>query len=408
MLVNIDTLELTFDVFNYEESIQKYIPELEALKSQRSDSLYKGDETKGFINISGIDFEVMNVGKHGYAYILRNEDMELDIARWRSKKQEFYPIKVRFSAKLLWERGRMAYSYVADFIRRSFNHFGLTKVSRVDLACHVDNISPDITEIDNFVGRYKQDKAYRYDRKLETLYFGSRNSGKCMCRLYNKTAKCLRENDNTWFFDIWYNANMNLLNVWNIEFELHRDFLREFDIETYDDLTVTIHDLWLYLTTHWIRWCVPSHLERKRWETTATWETVQSAYAEFEFNGFTRREVQRVSDSTKYIPALSGFITSLAATLDYDDMDEALSYVKRSVQEYISKRKGTTFDDIVDEKKKALKEIDSLEFDLHKRFKSPLPRSKKHICPFCLSDNVVYYKKKKCFDCIACRKQWGA
>lgn len=374
-LPNIDTLEISFNVLDYEISIEPYLDSLEEKKNERRDSLYKGEDSKSFINIGGIEFEVIHAGKHGYAYILHNDDMELNLAKYRSNVKDFYPVRVRFKAKLLWEQGRLAYQFVANFIRENFNDFDTNKVGRVDLACHVDFIKPDIRDWESFVGRHKSDQAIRFNRQLETLYFGSRKTQKCYCRIYDKTRKCLRERENEWFFDIWDEQGLKPLDVWNIEFELRRGILKELEVETYEDLSSKIQSIWIYLTGKWLTWRVPeSSNQRTRMHLRPEWVDIQQAYNEFEFVGFIKRSQQRFVDSRKYVPALSGYITSLAAVLNLDDMDSSIEYMKFAVEDYVRNKKASTFETEVKGKKRILAERDGENVELIARIRANIPK----------------------------------
>ncbi len=373
-IVNIDTLEIGFDVYDYESSIESYLDLLEECKNEKRDSMYKGEDHKSFIEIGGIDFEVLHAGKHGYAYILHNDDMELNIAKFRSTIDDFYPIRVRFKAKLLWEQGQLAYQYVARFIRDNFNDFGTTKVGRVDFACHTDGIDLEVSDWDNFVGRHKTDQAIRFNRVLETLYFGSRKTKKCYCRIYNKSKKILRDKDGEWFFDIWMENGLDPLKVWNIEFELKRGMLKELGVESYEDLSANIHSIWIYLTGNWLTWRIPGKDSNKsRHDIRPEWIDIQSAYKDFEFNGFISRYRQRIVDSNKYIPAISGYITSISAVLNLDDMDDSIDYLRYVISEYLKEKKVSTFENEVKNKKKVLAQRGVENLDIITRMKANIP-----------------------------------
>lgn len=362
-IVNIDTLELSFDVYDYAFAVEKYIDALETAKHTAAEMTYNGMEDKSYIEIGEITFEVMRNGKHGYAYILHNDDIELDIAKYRSSKQEFYPIRVRFKAKYLWEQGMMAYTYIAQFIRDHFNDFGSTKVSRVDLACHTDAIEPKLSDWDDFYGRFNKDQAIRNYRKVETFYFGSRTTQKCYCRIYNKTNKCIIDKDNQWFFDIWEDNDLNLMNVWNVEFELKRELLKEMKIETYEDLVRNIQSIWIYLTSDWITWRINDDSNITRRTLKPEWIEIQAAYRDFEFNGFITRARQREVDTSKYIPSVAGYISSICASMNIHQLESGLNFIRSSVKEYLKDKKSMTFKDVVTEKSKkySKRDLENLE-----------------------------------------------
>lgn len=351
-IFNIDTLIISFDVLDYEHVIKKYINLLEEGKEKSRKHLYANMDTKEYITIKDMEFEIMPTGARGYAYLLHNDLIELRLAMYRSNTKSFYPIVVRFKSGLLWEQGMNSYSYVASFIRSAFNHIINTKVNRCDLALHMDGLSFNVGDLDSFVGRFRKDSLHRCDRTIESLYFGSRTTNKCLCRIYNKTREVIEKRDKYWFFDIWDKSGMDIFNVWNIEFELHRDFLKECKIDSWDDLKNNINSLWHYLTNEWLRYVdLSSATRRENCKVQPLWIEIQKGYDYLEFNGYIQRSIQRMRDTNKYVPSAVGYLTSLSALVGIDDVDDAIYYLKFAMQTYLSKNKDSNFLDEVSKKK---------------------------------------------------------
>lgn len=357
-IFNIDTLEVSFDVIDYEKMLVKYVDELEVCKELSKKHLYNNLDDREYIKINDLEFQVMASGARGYAYLLHNDLFELRLSRYRSNMKSFYPVVVKFKSQLLWEMGITSYSYIADFIRTAFNDFTETKVGRVDFALHIDGLNFKVTDIDCFVGRFRKDSLKRCDRKVETLYFGSRNTNKCLCRIYNKTREVLETRSKYWFFDIWDKSNMVITNTWNVEFELHRDFLKECKINTWDELRDNISSLWHYLTHDWIRYVdILSASRIENCNTMEVWEYIQTGCKQFELNGYIRRELQRLRDTNKYVPSAMGYLSSLSALVGIDNVDDAIYYLKFTMEKYLFDKKGITFEDVVQEKMKYFSEI---------------------------------------------------
>lgn len=351
-IFNIDTLIIAFDILDYESVVKKYIDTLERAKESSRNNLYANRDNKEYVTVGDMEFEIMPAGARGYAYLLHNDLMELRIAMYRSITKSFYPLVVRFKSNLLWEMGLSSYSYVASFIRKSFNHIISTKVSRCDLALHIDGLAFTVKDLDSFVGRFRKDSLHRCDRQVESLYFGSRTTNKCLCRIYNKTREVLEKRDKYWFFDIWDKAGLDITNVWNIEFELHRDFLKECKIDSWDDLKNNINSLWYYLTNEWLRYVdLSTATRRENCKIQPLWHEVQKGYDYLEFNGYIERAVQRLRDTSKYVPSAVGYLTSLSALVGIDDVDDAIHYLKFAMQNYLSKNKDSDFADEVSKKK---------------------------------------------------------
>lgn len=353
MISNIDTLIISFDIKDYDSCILKYINELEKAKEMSRNMLYDNKTEREYIVLGNMHFELMANGSRGYAYLLHNDLFELRIAKYRSKSKNFYPLVVRFKASILWEKGLNSFWYVADYLERTFGKIIDTKVNRVDLALHIDGLNFSVNDIDNFVGRFRKDSLHREDRKVESLYFGSRKTNKCLCRMYNKTREVLEKRDKFWFFDIWNNNNMDVGNVWNVEFELHRDFLKECKIQTYFDLVENVKGLWIYLTEKWIRYVdINSATRAENCKTQQIWKTIQCGYDNFEMDGYIGRDIQRIRDTSKYVPSTVGYLTSLSAIMNIDNVDDAIEYLRFTMKEYLQKTKDSTFENEVDKKKK--------------------------------------------------------
>lgn len=351
MIANIDTLVINYDVFNYDEVIDAYIHELERQKDESRKFMYNNENERAHVVFGNVNFEVMPNGARCYAYILHNDLIELKLAKGRSANHNTYPVVIKFKSTLLWNKGLNAYYYAESVLLNVFKKILDTKISRVDMALHVDFIYASTLHLDDFVGQFKKDSMHRYDRTIETLYFGSRKTQKVLCRLYNKTREVFETKNKIWFFDIWHKADLDITNVWNIEFELHRDYLREIEVNTFTDLIDNIKGIWHYLTHKWIRYVyINSATRRENCKQRKLWDKVQRGYDSFDMDGFIVRDLQRLRDANKYVPGAVGFLTSLSAIVGINDVDQAIENLKYEIEKYTA-NKGKTFEQLVEGKK---------------------------------------------------------
>lgn len=358
MIPNIDTLVIGFDVKNYDNAIENFVIELEKQKEKSRNYLYENTSDKAHVAFGNIDFEIMPNGARCYAYLLHNDLIELKLARGRSGNKSTLPIVIKYKSNLLWEKGLNAYFYGYDLIYKVFGEIMETKISRVDMALHIDSLEFNLSDIDSFVGKFNKDSIHRCNRNIETLYFGSRKTQKVLCRIYNKSREILETRDKYWFFDIWSKNGLDVSNVWNLEFELHRDFLREIKVNTFEELIDNLKGMWEYLTHEWIRYIDKDSATRKtRCKLQDFWKTVQHGYDSFDMDGHIQREVQRLRDSSKYVPSAVGYLTSLSALVNINDVDEAIDYLRFVMNGYLHKKKASTFEDEVDKKKKYYTEL---------------------------------------------------
>lgn len=353
MIANVDALVINFDVKNYDTTIQKYLNILEMQKDLSRQYLYDNQAQKSHIVLGNIDYEVLPNGARCYAYLLHNDLIELRLAKGRSKNKNTYPIVVKYKSTILWEKGLNAYFYASDFIEELFGQIINTMVSRVDLAYHTDGLNFQVCDLDKFVGKYRKDSLHRCDRKIETFYFGSRKTQTVMCRIYNKTRQLLEERKSLWFIDIWSKYDLDITNVWNVEYELHREFLKQIDIDTFEQLVDNIKGIWGYLTHNWIRYVdISSATRSNNYKIFEVWQKVQNGYDAFSMDGEIEREVQRLRDANKYVPSAVGYLTSLSALVNIDEVDDALEYLRFQMDKYFREKKNSTFNEVVTNKKR--------------------------------------------------------
>ena len=348
---NIDTLELTFDIFDYDQCMRYWLPILETAKSKASNYAHDYISEKVFVKIGNVDYEVLPNGAKGYAYILHNDQYQIKLSRFRSKTPHFHPIKVTCKAMVLWEKGYYVYQDISNFINDNIGLIKENQLSRVDMALHIDNLYLTIVDWDSFIGRFKKDQAIRYERKLETFYFGSRKTQSGLCRIYDKTKKVVTHMESWWFHSLWIENGLNPDHVWNVEFEMKRKFLKERNIHTYQDLYDNINGLWQYLTHEWLTYRIPNHDDdnHSRWKLQPIWLEIQKGYDNYEYKGKVNRSVQLLKDTSKYTAHLTGYMTSICALIDHSELDDAIHYVKSLITAYL-KSKDTDFKEAILEK----------------------------------------------------------
>lgn len=355
MISNIDTLIISFDFDRYGLLIKDYIDYFDLSKNASAENDAKILSQNEHVTFMGMDFEILGNGTKGYSYLLHSDQLEIKIAKFRSGNKNTYPIIVRFKAELLWAKGLNSYHWLMDKIHRYLGEPFDERISRVDFACHIDGLGFTTADIDRFVGRHRKDSLHRKDRKVQTIYIGSRSTQKIMMRIYNKSQMVLEEKTKEWFFNVWNNHNMMLNNVWNIEFELHRAFLRELKladgthgIRTFIDLTDNLRQIWQYLTQSWVRHVnLESSKRRERCKASEFWKQVQNGFIEYDMNGYIEREVIILANQNSLMPGLVGYVTSYCAKSNIHDIDSAMYHIGMQIPLYLKKSKGIGFEDAV-------------------------------------------------------------
>lgn len=337
-----------------EESLAEYLDKAKKRSARNDEEIVAFNE---HVNFLGMDFEILANGTRGYAYLLHSDQFEIRISRYRSKNKSNYPIIVRFKAELLWGKGLNSYHWLMDKIHRYIGSPVGERISRVDLAFHMDRLAFIAGDLDRFVGRHRKDSLHRKDRKIQTIYVGSRSTQKVMMRIYNKSQMILEERTKEWFFNIWDKYHMELHDVWNIEFELHREFLKELKtgdskgIHTFNDLTDNLRQIWEYLTYSWVRHVdLDTSNRRERCKTSELWEKVQQGFLQFDLDGYIEREIIILANQNSLMPGLIGYLTSYCARANIKDLNAAMLHMSMTIPLYLKKNKGMEFYDAVQNK----------------------------------------------------------
>ncbi len=106
------------------------------------------------------------------------------------------------------------------------------------------------------------------------------------------SAAAKNKSDKAWFKELWNKNGWREPNpVMRVEFQCRRPFLRMMRVNSPDDLSAQIADLFKYLTQEWltIRDIGEDSHHRSRWTVSSLWQAIQSATGQFgEVTGVTR------------------------------------------------------------------------------------------------------------------------
>lgn len=342
-LPNVDTLFVNVDFQCYEERFKEVLQELSACKEKAKKQVEQYDSHGVHIEIQGLRFQVLPNGVRSFAYVLHGELMEINIARFRSKNQYTYPMRVRFKSECLWSVGVLdAWKFFVQWVS-GISPILKTQVSRVDMCLHTDEIEFECGIMDHFKGSYVKDQTHRENRIITGYTFGSREA-KIYTRIYNKSKELVNSHKD-WFREIWA-ENGAVGDVWNIEFQLGREFLKETGVETMDDLLGSLGGLWHYLTEGHL---TLTEFDRTRIERSTihpVWIDISTAFDAFCGYSLIERKKVLNSEADSLIPQLSGVLTSyIARRLGSCDFEDAISDISQSIPGYFKNKWGTSFMD---------------------------------------------------------------
>lgn len=147
-------------------------------------------------------------------------------------------IQVQFTAIGIYTLGLKTLLQYADELLKKYIT-GYKPLTRVDLNIFVEE---DLSWIDKsmFVSRKRSYisiyKEIATKHKLQTLYIGKKPF---LLRIYDKLAELKNSKKRNLMYEYFKNNGfVNLKNVSNVEFELHRDYFKNLEINTVEDLLV--------------------------------------------------------------------------------------------------------------------------------------------------------------------------
>jgi len=332
---NIDSFFFSMDFEEYNAENKELLNTLAELKEKAQED--RMIET--YITLNCRKFKLLPNGSRFHAYILHNDSLEIKVASNRSKSKNNFPVAIRLKSMLLWEKGFLdAYMETEQFITSLFNgEVKGNKISRADLCCHTDDLFPT-SNLEVWRGRFRKIELFTYNRAINGLVFGSFKENNVMCRIYDKTLE-IKSSGKAWFNEIWSKQDMNINNVWNIEFQVGRKFFKEHNIESSQDFIIQMRGIWEKLTGNWINLVNLDDDRKSRCSVHDTWLEVQKAFKEFCLQEPIKREKLKEYDAKKLMPLLVGVLTSYGASYQQITLYRVLDQFKEDLKEYLEEKK---------------------------------------------------------------------
>lgn len=340
----VDTLHLGF----YLSEIKLTEDDFKRLDEAKRVARESGVNDPGLFEFQGKWFKVTS-NKKLYGYVLYNDDVTVKISRKLSNGA--YPeMFVEFRSRFLLGGLKDAYHLLKEWVEK-WAVISSEKVSRVDLTTDFQGDIISDLNLDNIVRRSKKWSSH-FDFKSSTHGLGRRitghdfGSGDIMLRIYDKTLE-IEDKGKQYVKAEWEKCGWDKISmVSRIEFQLRRGFLKEFKVETVDDLMLKAPDIWRYLTEDWFSICEPSESDktRSRWSPSSVWRSVIDSFARFgELSGAVREKIKQVS-LENLMPQAVGLVTSCMALMLKRKIDviEFFEMIEKQCN-----KKGKTIEDVV-------------------------------------------------------------
>lgn len=303
LLTGHDTIECAYYLAHRHTSTLDYdrlAVEKEALRSakvRKPKAMQLGNE----------EFLLMPNGtKSGYPFLIENDSFSVQFGEFN--KPNFY---VTFRSRALWQYGAavLHQRFIAWAASLGMEAYQPERLSRIDFTFDYQVPAIDFDE-DSFVSQATKDNQHRKNRKVQTFRFGE---GTLVLRIYNKVDEIAESSAKTWFFDLWGCRE----NVWRIEWQVRKEWLRRFGIRTFDDLLERQGDLLRILVHDHTTLRIPTDdSNRSRWPLHPLWQDLQTRVAQMDGTGIIRElDPAALLDErlTRIVISIYGYLKRIAA-----------------------------------------------------------------------------------------------
>jgi hypothetical protein len=208
-------------------------------------------------------------------------------------------------------------------------------VNRVDLFADWQGWELAVDDASRFVCRADARRTYEVAGHLTGFEFGSRSTKTFLARIYDKTAD-MAVKDSGWWFEVWGERYVPGTPVHRLEFEIGRQGLQEFDLNTPAQVLGAAGNLWAYAAGEWLTLRSPTDDRTKcRWPLAPEWRCVQQATVGHHAVGLERLRLARRSRSIeKLLPGLNGYLASMGALIGTEGIDDTLGAIRHHLHTY--------------------------------------------------------------------------
>jgi len=241
-------------------------------------------------------------------------------------------VYVRISAESLWLQGLgEAINQPFDDLREFHGEITKQLVSRCDLCADFSLPEPPTLDFLKawMVSRSNSTRHYEKNGQLETFYAGQ-GGAKIQVRIYDKGKEILKS-QKLWFSKIWGGGKHK--HIWRVEFQLTRPALKDFGVDTVEDLCREAGGIWSYLTHNWFSLRNPENGRQNRREIHPWWQAVQAVAPQF---GAAKEATRLGKDDLLqpagwYVQHIAGMLPSFAARQGIRDLCDAIHELSNHV-----------------------------------------------------------------------------
>ena len=238
-------------------------------------------------------------------------------------------VYLSISAKVLWLNDiETALAWITQDLKAiGGGTIQRVQVSRLDLCTdfHIPGGLSHEFILTHKVTRNDKGKLFLDKNELQTYYAADAKSP-IQLRIYNKGLEVKQGGIKLWFLDLWKRDSTD--DIWRMEYQVRRPALKQFGINSLDDLKEKQAGLWGYLTTKWFSLRLPDNDKAERKTIHPFWSAVQECFKN-QVPG-TASEVHRdygtsgTASPEWHLSHIDGCLSSFAAFLGITNRDDAL------------------------------------------------------------------------------------
>jgi hypothetical protein len=223
-------------------------------------------------------------------------------------------------------------------------------VNRLDLHADFQGVVLSEADLERFVFKGKEAAFHKFGDQFSGFEFGRRTSKTVCARIYNKTMEVMKSGADFWP-DLWGSRYDPSKPVIRVEFEIGKLGLGQFEVTTPGEAIEKAGAIWRYCTDQWLTLRdVGVDQTRSRWSIAEQWKVVQGASLSDGAHGIKRvYDGRKRGDLRKLAPPLIGCLTSFAALLGVETLEEVMDQLPQFSHRY-ERAMGKSFEDRVAEK----------------------------------------------------------
>lgn len=234
------------------------------------------------LSLFGYDFKFEARKGRSYPIFLKAEE-GIEIRATATHPSSNPSVEIKLCRPLIWSSNPLEIMKILSSRMMDVFGKGDLVIDRVDLCVHVSGYDFSHEDRKNFTGKFRDKTTYystssKRNDELTGFRFGTTSGKTIFFKIYNKTREVYERNshDPSPFYLIPKNANT----VWCLEATFERKRLKDYNVNTLDELALNLSSLWIVATSEFVQLkesnCNDSKMSRRR--SSEFWKLVQLSW----------------------------------------------------------------------------------------------------------------------------------